>query len=161
MNTSGGAQLLNSASISGSTGLNLVMKADTEYAISSLLPQIQAWVNRFLSYQVSNPCKVKFFEVSAYTKGELKQELLTSATYGLPNRLALNSLMGISELDTLSMLNLEIDILQLDEKMIPVSTSYTMSGNNANRDNIGRPKSDDTEITEDGEASRDKTDRAN
>lgn len=161
LNTSGGAQILNSAAITGSTGLNLVMKADTEYAISSLLPQIQAWVNRFLSYQVSKPCKIKFFEVSAYTKGELKQELLTSATYGLPNRLALNSLMGISELETLSMLNLEIEILELDEKMIPVSTSYTMSGNNANRDNVGRPKSSDTEITDDGEASRDKTDRAN
>ena len=159
LNTSGGAQILNAAAITGSTGLNLVMKADTEYAISSLLPQIQAWVNRFLSYQVSKPCKVRFFEVSAYTKGELKKELLESATYGLPNRLALNSLMGINELETLSMLNLEIDVLNLHKKMVPVSSSYTMSGNIA--DGGGRPESDDTEITDDGEASRDKADKAN
>ena len=98
--------------------------------------------------------------MSAYTKGELKKELLESATYGLPNRLALNSLMGINELETLSMLNLEIDVLGLHKKMVPVSSSYTMSGNIADGGN-GRPTSDDTEITDDGESSRDKRDKAN
>lgn len=162
LNTSGGAQILNAATVSGTTAFNASIKSDTEYAISSLLPQIQAWVNRFLSYKVSKPCKVRFFEVSTYTKGELKQELLTSGQYGLPNRLALNSLMGINELETLSMLNLEIEVLHLDEKMIPMLSSFTRSAND-NSENLtgGRPQSDDTEITDDGEASRDKTDNKN
>ena len=165
LNTSGGAQILNAASISGTTAFSAAIKSDTEYAISSLLPQIQAWVNRFLSYQVSKPCKVRFFEVSTYTKGELKQELLTSGQYGLPNRLALNSLMGINELETLSMLNLEIEVLHLDERMIPMLSSFTRSAKD-NSDNlpereVGRPTSDDTEITDDGEASRDKVDKKN
>lgn len=164
LNTSGGAQILNAASITGTTAFSATIKSDTEYAISSLLPQIQAWVNRFLSYQVSKPCKVRFFEVSTYTKGELKQELLTSGQYGLPNRLSLNSLMGINELETLSMLNLEIEVLHLDERMIPMLSSFTRSAED-NSDNLdkkeGRPTSDDTELTDDGEASRDKTDKKN
>ena len=161
LNTSGGAQILNAATVSGTTAFTASIKSDTEYAISSLLPQIQAWVNRFLSYKVSKPCKVRFFEVSTYTKGELKQELLSSGQYGLPNRLALNSLMGINELETLSMLNLEIDVLKLNERMIPMQSSFTTSSNVIAGETQGRPTSDDTELTDDGEASRDKTDKAN
>ena len=72
-NSSGGAQILNSASISGTTAFSAAVKADTEMAISMLLPETQGWVNRFLTYWVSTPAKVKFFEVSAYTKDEFKQ----------------------------------------------------------------------------------------
>ena len=57
-----------------------------------LLPQTQGWVNRFLTYWVSNPAKVKFFEVSAYTKDEFKKELLEGAQNGLPTALAYNTL---------------------------------------------------------------------
>ena len=157
LNTAGGAQILNSASISGTTAFNAAVKSDTEYAISTLLPQIEGWVNRFISYQVSNPSKVKFFEVSEYTRKELKEDLLKSGQYGLPNSLAINSLDGMSELDTLALNFLENDCLNLHEKFIPMSSSYTQSGSAI--DNIGRPKESDNTITDDGEASRDKTDK--
>ena len=72
--------------------------------------------------------------------------------------------MGINELETLSMLNLEIEVLHLDERMIPMLSSFTRSAED-NSDNLdkkeGRPTSDDTELTDDGEASRDKTDKKN
>ena len=57
-NTSGGAQLLNSSSISGTTAWQGAIKFDEKYATASLLPQTQAYLNRFLSYRVSNPAKV-------------------------------------------------------------------------------------------------------
>ena len=63
LNTSGGSQVLNGASISGTTAWTGSIKADSEFAISMLLPQTEATVNRLLSFALSNPSKIKFFEV--------------------------------------------------------------------------------------------------
>ena len=154
-NSSGGAQILNSASISGTTAFSAAVKADTEMAISMLLPETQGWVNRFLTYWVSTPAKVKFFEVSAYTKDEFKQNLLEAATNGLPTKLAYNTLNQFSEKDTLTLNYLEEQILGLSKIFIPLQTSYTQSGNS--NDN-GAPEKDNSKITDDGEASREKQD---
>lgn len=160
-NSAGGAQVLNSSTISGTTAWSGAIQADTEMAISMLLPQTQGWVNRFLSYWVTNPCKVKFFEISAYTKTEFKKQLLESCQYGLPNILAYNSLNGMSAIDTLSLNFLEQDILGLSEKLKPLQSSYTQSGADSdNPEDPGAPKKDDTDLTSDGEASRDKRDKA-
>ena len=156
-NTSGGAQILNSASISGTTAFSAAVQADTEMAISMLLPQTQGWVNRFLSYWVSNPSKVKFFEVSAYTKEEFKKTLLEAATSGLPTKLAYNTLNQFSEKDTLALNYLEEQILGITKLFVPLQTSYTQSGSS---DTGGAPTKDDSEITDDGADSRDKTDKA-
>ncbi len=65
--------------------------------------------------------------VSVYTKDDYKQTLLADGQNGLPVRLALNTLNGISELQTLSLLTLENDILQLDKKFVPLISSNTVS----------------------------------
>ena len=77
LNTSGGSQVLNSADISSSSGYEATFKLDTEFAISSLLPQTEAHVNYWVSQYVNNPAKVKFFEVSTYTAKEFRKELIT------------------------------------------------------------------------------------
>lgn len=161
-NSSGGAQILNSASISGTTAFSASVRADTEMAISMLLPQIQGWVNRFLSYYVSNPAKVKFFEVSVYTKDEFKKQLLEAAQYGLPTKLAYNSLNQFSEKDSLALNFFEEEVLHLSQKLIPLQSSYTQSGSNDNGpvDDSGAPVKDDDDLTDDGEASRDKKDKS-
>jgi hypothetical protein len=161
LNTSGGAQILNSASISGTTAFTAAIMADTQIAISSLLGQTEAWVNRFISYQVSDPSYVKFFEVSEYTKETYRKQLLENGQHGLPTKLAINSLSGYSELETLSLNYLEENILKLPDKFKnPLRTSYTQgSGYTTNR--TGRRRVDDGELTDDGEASREKSDRSN
>ena len=160
LNSSGGAQVLNSASISGTTAFNVAIRSDAEFAISMLLPQIEAWVNRFLTYHISNPSKVIFFALSVYTKEALKESLRTDAQYGLPVKLALNTLNGFSENDTLALNYLEENCLKLSEKFVPLSSSYTQSGS---AEGGGQTKSDtggEDSLTDDGEASRDKRDRA-
>jgi hypothetical protein len=156
LNTSGGAQILNSASISGTTAFNAAVKSDTEFAISMLLPQTQKVVNRILSYYVDNPSRVKFFEVSVYTKDAFKETILKHNEYGLAPKLLVNSLNGFSEKETLALNFLEQDVLHL--QFTPVSSTHTQSGS-ANEESGGQTKSD-TEITDDGEASRDKRDNA-
>lgn len=156
LNTSGGSQVLNGASISGTTAWTGAIKADSEYAISMLLPQTEATINRLLSFALSNPSKVKFFEVSIYTRDELRKSLLENATYGLPTRLAVNALSGgFSELDTLSLNFLETECLDLPNVFgTPLQSSHTTAGDSEQEG--GAPIKDVK--TDDGEASEDKRD---
>lgn len=152
LNISGGSQVLNSADISSSSGFEAAFKADTEFAISSLLPQTEAWVNFFVGQYVGNPCKIKFFEVSTYTIEDFRKELLENAQNGLPTKLAIMSTSGFSELETLSLNYLEEEVLQLSNKFdSPLSTSYTQSNNDG-----GRPEKDVGDLSPEGEETRDK-----
>lgn len=152
LNTSGGAQILNSSTISGAEAFRSATRADTELAISSLLGQIQGWTNRMLSYLVTNPAKVKFFEVSAYTKDAFKESLQKDLNYGFVSSLAINSLNGFSELDTLALNYLENDILNLNERFVPLKTASTQSGD----DTTGAPEKSDTQISDEGSKTKDK-----
>lgn len=157
-NSAGGSQILNSSTISGTTAFTAAIQADTELAISNMLPQIQGIVNRLLSFYVSgDAAKVKFFEVSVYTKESVKKSLLETGTYGLPTRLAINSFNQFTELDTLALNFLEIECLRLHETFIPLQSSHTTSGTS---DSVGAPTKDSDEISDDGESSRDKKDKA-
>ena len=158
LNTAGASEILNGKTISGAEAFRYAQVANTEYAISSLLPQTQAWVNRFLSMQLSNPSKVEFFPVSIYTKDALKKDLLESCQYGFNNKLAYNTLNGISEKETIAMAFFEEEVLKLHDVMkYPLSSSFTTSGTDDPTGEDGRPK-DDVQTTsgEESEAKRDK-----
>lgn len=153
-NSAGGSQILNSETISGTTAFTAAIQADTELAISNMLPQIQGIVNRLLSFYVGkDAAKVKFFEVSVYTKETFKKSLLEGATYGTPTLLAYNACNQFSELETLALNFLETECLDLHNKFIPVANSHTQSGTGE----AGAPTKDSDEISDDGEASREKT----
>lgn len=161
LNTSGGAQILNSASISGTTAFNAAIRSDTQFALSSLLPQIESWLNRFLSYYIKNPARVKFFKVSVYTKDSLKESLRNDAQYGIPTKLAINSFNGYSEKESMAMNFLEEEILHLSDKFIPLSSSHTMSSDKTAGGQTKATDGTDDAITDEGEASQDKRDKSN
>lgn len=160
LNTAGGAEILNGKSINGAEAFRYAQVVNTEYAISSLLPQTQAWVNRFLSMQLSNPSRVEFFPVSVYTKDNFKKDLLESCQYGFNNKIAYNTLNGISEKETLAMAFFEEQVLGLHDIMkYPLSSSFTTAGTDDPAGKDGRPK-DDVQTTS-GEESEEKRDKAN
>ena len=144
------------AEATGTTAVTAAIKADEDYAISSLLVQTQAWVNRFMSYQLSDPAKVKFLEVTKYTKEAFKDSLIKDMNYGAPFITTLGVLNGYSELDMISMANIN-NALGLDELFKPLATASTRS---AEESEGGRPTLSDTELTDEGEASRDKVENA-
>ena len=72
LNTAGGAQILNLNSASNSAAFKYGVLADSTFSISTLIPQIQAIVNRLLSSWITDPCEVKFFDVSIYQKEDFK-----------------------------------------------------------------------------------------
>lgn len=156
LNTAGGAQVLNSSTVSGTTAFSGSMKVDSEFALSSLIPQIERVVNRLLKFYCSNPCKVKFFEISTFTKEEYKKSMMESAQYGLPTKLMVNNLNGFSEIDTLALNFLEEECLGLSNIFKPLQSSYTTSSSSS----AGGQTKDDSDITDDGAASRDKKDNA-
>ena len=147
LNTTGGAEILNGETISGTEAFHYSQIANTEFAISSLLPQTQAFVNRQLSYLCSNPCIVKFMPVSVYTRQQYKEDMLKAGQYSLPTKLAYMTLNGFSEKDTLAMLFLENEVLKLQDVMIyPLNSSFTNSGvvtDGTDPETGGRPKKDE------------------
>ena len=156
---SGGSQVLNSEQITGTSAYEAAILCDTELAISSLLPQIEKWINRYLTFKLGKDhARIKYFEVSTHTKSKKKKELLESGQNGIPVKLAIAALDGFTPLETMSLEFLENDILELHKSWIPLSTSYTQSGNPAlddgdgNAIDGGRPQSD--ELTDEGEKSR-------
>lgn len=151
--TAGGGFVLDSSKITSTAAFNAALKAETEFAISSFLPQIEGFTNRMLSYNVSNPCKVEYFPVSVYTKDDLRKSLLESCQYSFANRLAYNTFLGISQKETLSMLYLENEVLGLPSSMnFPLSSSFTTS--NTGEVGRGRETLPDDELSISGDRSR-------
>lgn len=134
LDMAGGGEILRGSTINNTYAFKMATIANTEYAISSLLPQVSSWVNRMLKIWCKNPCKVKFAPVSVYTRADYREQLLSSAQYGLPVKLQLNALNGYNELDTLSMNYLEENILELHNKFVPLQSSYTQSGGTVDED---------------------------
>ena len=157
LNTSGGAQVLNSSSISGTTAWTGAIRSDEDMALSSLLPQIQAIMNRLLATQLDNPSRIKFIGVTTYTVDGFRDNVIKACTYGVPNKLLIGTLNGFSELDTLSMAYLENDILELPKKFIPLQSSNTQDTAQIAAENDVTSSED---LTDSGEESIDKRDKA-
>ena len=160
LNTSGGAEVLNGATINNTYAFKLAAISNTEFAISSLLPQIQSWVMRMLGYENADDCKVRFMPISVYTKADYRDQLLSSGQYGLPTKLAINTLNGFNEKDTLALNYVEEELLHLSDKLIPLNSSYTQSGTEdgyTSEVGQGRPKVDDGDLSDSGERSRAKS----
>lgn len=151
LSTSGGAAVLSAQNVSSSTSWKAAIVSDEEYALSSLLPQTQAWLNRFLSYQLKGAAKVKFMEVTKYSRLDFKDSLRQDATYGIPVKLAINTLNGFSELETLSMAHLE-QALDITKLFVPLASSNTMNTGNL----AGGQEKEIRDLTDSGEETRDK-----
>lgn len=157
LNTAGGAEVLNGATINNTYAFKMASIANTEFAISSLLPQIQSWVMRMLGYENADECRVRFMPISVYTKADYREQLLSSGQYGLPTKLAVNTLNGFNEKDTLAMNYVEEELLGLSEKLRPFNSSYTQSGTEdgyTSEVGQGRPKKDEGDLSDSGERSR-------
>ena len=166
LQTAGGGAVINSSKITSTAAFNAWLKSETNFALSTLLPQIEGFANLQLSYMLNIPLNinqklVSYFEVSTYTKDDLAKQMLESAQYGYSNRLAYGTLLGISEKEQLASIFLETEVLKLQDKMIyPLSSSFTSSGDGSREDGYtpetgqGRPKIDDDKLSPEGERSR-------
>ena len=156
LQTAGGGAVLNANKITSTAAFNAWLKAETEFAISPLIPQIDGFCNMQLSYMMTKPSTVKHFECSVYTRDELAEKMMTSCQYGYSNRLAYGTLIGVSEKEQLAQIYLETEVLKLQDKMIyPLSSSFTTSNDGYTPEvGQGAPTKDDTELTPSGDRDR-------
>lgn len=144
---------------SGTAITNMQTILDMKMGQATLLPQVQRWLNLYFNYVIGEDhAYIKYIDgVSPYTRESKRKELLESAQNGLPTKLEISILDGKSPLETTSMLYLENEVLGLTEKLIPLSTSYTKSSSDA-ADPVtgGAPTKDDTDLSDEGDATRNK-----
>ena len=150
--TSGGGAVINSNKITSTAAFNAWLKSESAFAITTLIGQIEGFTNRMLEFDVSDPCTVEYFKCTIYTKQELYENLLKQCQHSFSDRLALQTLCGISEKTTLVSEYLENEVFELPTLMNhPLNSSYTQSGST---DEKGRPQVDDDELSPSGERSR-------
>lgn len=155
MNVSGGGAVLNASMISSNAAFTAWLQAETDFAVKPLIGQIDDFTNRMLSFDVSKPCEVRHFAVSEYTKKDFRDKFMSANQYSYNYRLALGTLFGMSELETLASIHFEQDVLGLQNLMIyPLQSSFTTANDGENTG--GAPKKDDTELSDSGERSRNK-----
>ena len=147
-NCSGGAQILNSLSISTTIGWLSVLISDEQFAAGILRSQVENNLNRLVSAEKPNSCRIKLMPVSPYTKSMYKESLEKDFQYGVPLKLTLNSLNGYTEVETVSMAKLE-KMLGLYDLFTPPRSANTQS-------DAGRDTSSPEDLSDEGDESRDK-----
>ena len=154
-NESGVSHLLFNGEAGGSIGLNQSIKTDEAVAFS-LLKQIERWVNRFVKkhseiYQIAYKFRTVFPDVSIFNREKLIDSLLKNAQYGLPVKSQLNSILGNKPSGMTALTFLENEVLSLNEKLIPLSSSHTQTSESP----TGRKKINEDELSDSGMNTRD------
>ena len=135
-----------------STSTKYSIKTD-EAILFQLNRSLERWLNRKFKRRFNGMFKIKLIDVTGYSKEEVIQQLKEAATLGVPTKMSLAEVTNQSSpLEISGLTFLENDILELHEKWIPLSTSYTQSA--TEEDEGGRPEVDDTELSETGESTR-------
>lgn len=151
--SAGVSQIMDNSKLTGSTAVTAAMRFDALFIQKPLLWQIEARVNMFLDYVLpDNGMRLKYMQVSPYLKDEVIKNVKEACTLGLPMKTQLAALMGVSPLDMNSMLHLENDILKLQDKMVPLQSTYTQTGGS---DTGGAPEKPNEELTDDGADTKD------
>lgn len=143
--------------------LSLSIKVD-QMITYGIVKNIEDVINRFIQSQsYGKNFKVTFLNCSQFNQKELGDAYLKAAAYGMPTISAYAATQGISQLDLDNMSFLENDVLELHNLFKPLMNSTQMSGDAVGSDpdtnpNGGRPESDDTELSDSGEQSREDSD---
>lgn len=152
-----GGVILNSDK-SGTTIYEAQIIADMEIAQSTLLPQVQRYLNLYFNYVIGTEHGYfKYIDgVCPYTRRQKRKELLESAQNGF-SRMSIGVLDGNTALEQISMLKLEKDLGLVDLMSNPLSTSYTQS-NKSDTDPIngGAPSKDSGDLTDSGSKSKER-----
>ena len=153
-----GSVILNSNRITNSTSFKMAVFADSMTAMS-IVTQFNVFVNFYIKNNLNvEDVIVEFSDVSRYFKDDKIDQLLKLSQYGIPVKLQLLSLVGVDPAKARSLEYLEDKLGLAKTKWInPLVSSNVQSGLSENGDGSeGAPIKDDKDLTDEGEASRDK-----
>lgn len=148
----GVSSLLFNSQKSSANALNLSIKVDQALTFS-IVKSIENVINRFIhSQSFGKYFRVTFLDCSPFNRKELGDAYIKACSYGLPMLSYYCASQGLSQLEMNTMNFLENDVLKLVERFRPLQNSATLSAESTS--DIGRTKKDDTELTEQGEQTR-------
>lgn len=157
MEQTGISQIFDSSRLTGASSVMMSMLSDALMATKGLMPQVEAFVNERIQMEFPNSMAyIKFIDVTTYDKKDRINTVKDAASLGLPVKQEYMTLLGYDPLETIASDWLETKLgLAIDKFVHPLVSSHTQSGNS---DTGGAPTKEDGDLTDDGEASRDKRD---
>ena len=150
-----GSIIFNSNKITNSTSFKLALKAECDDAMKPV-EQLNAWIKYYLRYNYNNETiLVEYSDVSPYFVDDEIEKVTKLCNLGMPLKLKLASLVGetaqkVHSADYLERELLGLGISKWNNPM--VSASVQSSGSDAG----GAPKKEERDLSDEGEASRDK-----
>lgn len=139
---------------SSGTAFKLSLENDAAF-IYAFYRQCERFFNRFIKMRKYNKPGYKFAltiqDSTVFNRRDVSDSFLKAAQNGLPFKLDYGVSLGKSQARLIGAAILETDILHLQDYFIPLSTSYTQSGDSSD----GRPtnESKGVELSDEGEKS--------
>lgn len=150
--SAGVSQLLFNSESAGSVGLEKSVTSD-EQIVFRALRQLERWTNRKLKKLSVDSFKFILLDVTTFNREKMSELYLKSAQFGIPVKMELASVLGLSPSALSGKAFLENDVLELHEKLIPLTSSHTQGDLT---DEGGRPIKSGDKLTTEGNRSRDK-----
>ena len=157
MSNAGVSQIMDSSRLTGQSAVKASMMCDVMFATKGIIQQINAFVNERIKLKFPNTIMtMKYTDVTAYTKSERISELQKACEFGLPFKIELAMMLGQDPLENYAMGWLEDQMgLAVTRWVHPLISSHTAAASSSTG---GAPTKDDGDLSDDGEASRDKRD---
>lgn len=151
--SAGVSQIIFNSDNTSSVGLGKSIITDEEI-VFSLLRQFERWVNRKLKKRSgTNKFQIKFLDITRFNRKEVFESNLKGAQFGVVGKFEVAASNGVSPSELVNMNYLEEDIFKLSDKLTPLKSSHTSSGNKTSE--RGAPEKSDDELTDSGVTTRD------
>ena len=156
---SGTNALLHGAENNTAGVAKLAIRSD-ETLVYGMLDQCERQINRYLKTVMSGTIKFKisFLRTTVFNLEEMIKHYKEAMNYGIGKSYYMAAL-DIPQYDIEGMTYLENEVLHVDEILTTLKTSSTQSS--ADTNDTGRPPADDTDLSNEGESTRDNDTNAN
>ena len=152
--SSGTSQNLFSSDNKTSQGINKSIETD-EQVVFTILRQVQRWINRHIALNnYSKNFKCIMLDVTHFSKEEAVKRYIENAQYGYPIKFFLSSLLGVEPVSFNGLAYLENEVFKLQDKMIPLRSSFNTSGDDIRDGDNGRPTNEESGEEDSDETSR-------
>ena len=157
MEQTGISQIFDSSRLTGASSVKMSMLSDALMATRGIMKQIEAFINERILMQYPNSAAyIKFIDTVTYTKDERINQIKDAASLGMPVKQEYMTLLGYDPLETIASDWLETKLgMAINKFMHPLVSSHTQTADSGTG---GAPTKDNGDLTDDGEASRDKRD---
>jgi hypothetical protein len=146
----GVSQLLFNTDKASSIGLNHSIRSD-EQMVFAVARQIERWINRRLRFEFKSlKFRINILNTTIFNWQEVYDKAKDGASFGLPTKMMACSALGISPSSMVNLAFLENEVLELPDKLIPLSSAHTAGDENSE----GAPSKGD-KVSEEGLKSRD------